>query len=131
MSKSKIFFYSCLFFIVGIGVASYLSLPLWAAFAILVAGCGFLFFGWPAAKNSGNKPKVVFILIIFLLVQKAHTNPSDRIGCCPLPCPKGWASMPPLRQKGAPANSRRRRNTQQSPHKRRTLPSDRQRCILC
>lgn len=47
MSKSKIFFYSCLFFIIGVGLASYLFLPLWAAFAILIAGCGFLFFGWP------------------------------------------------------------------------------------
>lgn len=50
MSKSKIFFYSCLFFIVGVGLASYLSLPLWAAFAIFIVGCGFLFFGWPHQK---------------------------------------------------------------------------------
>lgn len=47
MSKSKIFFYSCLFFILGVGVGSYLSLPLWAAFGVFLAGCGFLFFGWP------------------------------------------------------------------------------------
>jgi competence protein ComEC len=51
MSKSKIFFYSCLFFIIGIGLASYLSLPLWAAFAIFLSGCGFLFFGWPGKKK--------------------------------------------------------------------------------
>lgn len=50
MSKSKIFFYFCLFFILGVGVASYLALPLWAAFAIFLAGCGFLFFGWPHQK---------------------------------------------------------------------------------
>lgn len=61
MSKSKIFFYSCLFFIVGVGLASYLSLPLWAAFAILVAGCGFLFWGWPAssADRPGNKKFII------------------------------------------------------------------------
>jgi len=47
MSKSKIFFYSCLFFVLGVGVGSYLPLPLWAAFAIFIVGCGFLFFGWP------------------------------------------------------------------------------------
>jgi competence protein ComEC len=47
MSKSKIFFYSCLFFILGVGVGSYLPMPLWAAFGIFIAGCGFLFWGWP------------------------------------------------------------------------------------
>ncbi len=47
MTKSKIFFYSCLFFILGVGIASYLPLPLWAAFGVFLAGCGFLFFGWP------------------------------------------------------------------------------------
>jgi len=51
MSKSKIFFFACLFFILGVAVASYLSLPLWAAFVIFIAGCGFLFFGWPQ-KNK-------------------------------------------------------------------------------
>lgn len=50
MSKSKIFFYSCLFFVIGVGLASYLFMPLWAAFAMFVAGCGFLFFGWPHQK---------------------------------------------------------------------------------
>jgi len=62
MSKSKIFFYSCLFFIVGVGFASYLLLPLWAAFAILVAGCGFLFFGWPASPVGGPDKKKFIIL---------------------------------------------------------------------
>ncbi|MFA5413657.1 MAG: ComEC/Rec2 family competence protein [Patescibacteria group bacterium] len=62
MSKSKIFFYSCLFFIVGIGVTSYLPLPLWAAFAILIAGCGFLFFGWPASPAGGPGKKKFIIL---------------------------------------------------------------------
>lgn len=47
MSKSKIFFYSCLFFVLGVGAGSYLSLPLWAAFGVFLAGCGFLFFGQP------------------------------------------------------------------------------------
>lgn len=51
MSKSKIFFYSCLFFILGVGVASYLPLPLPAAFGVFLAGCGFLFFGWPGKKK--------------------------------------------------------------------------------
>ncbi len=51
MSKSKIFFFACLFFILGVAVASYFSLPLWAAFTILIAGCGFLFFGWPHQKT--------------------------------------------------------------------------------
>jgi competence protein ComEC len=51
MSKSKIFFFACLFSILGVAAASYLSLPLWAAFAILVVGCGFLFFGWPHQKT--------------------------------------------------------------------------------
>lgn len=54
MSKSKIFFYSCLFFIVGVGLASYLSLPLWTAFVIFIAGCGFLFFGWPVSSTSAS-----------------------------------------------------------------------------
>ncbi len=51
LSKSKIFFYACLFFILGVGVVSYLSIPLWVALAILIAGCGFLFWGWPEKKK--------------------------------------------------------------------------------
>ncbi|MBU1146029.1 ComEC family competence protein [Patescibacteria group bacterium] len=68
MSKSKIFFYSCLFFIVGVGLASYLFLPLWAAFAIFLAGCGFLFFGWPSNHpqpllgKEGNNKKIFIII---------------------------------------------------------------------
>ncbi len=45
MSKSKIFFFACLFFILGVGIASCLTLPPWAVFIIFIAGCGFLFFG--------------------------------------------------------------------------------------
>jgi competence protein ComEC len=71
MPKSKIFFYSCLFFILGIGIVSYLQLPLWAAFGIFIVGCGFLFVGWPAvAKVSAGEAaslvanhKRIFIII--------------------------------------------------------------------
>jgi competence protein ComEC len=69
MTKSKIFFYSCLFFILGVGIASYLPLPLWAAFAILIAGCGFLFFSCPPnhpqpllGKEGVNRRKIFIII---------------------------------------------------------------------
>jgi competence protein ComEC len=69
MSKSKIFFYSCLFFVIGVGLASYLFLPLWAAFAIFVAGCGFLFCACPSNhpqpllfKEGSDKKKILIII---------------------------------------------------------------------
>lgn len=51
MSKSKIFFYSCLFFILGVGAGSYLLLPLWVMFGLLVGGCLALLVGWPNNKK--------------------------------------------------------------------------------
>ncbi|MFA5129060.1 MAG: ComEC/Rec2 family competence protein [Patescibacteria group bacterium] len=77
MSKSKIFFYSCLFFIVGVGLASYLSLPLWAAFAILVVGCGFLFFGWPDKKKFIVLGLAGIFLFLGTLRFEAGTPPRD------------------------------------------------------
>lgn len=51
MTKSKIFFYSCLFFILGVGLGSYLPLPLWVAFGLLVGGCLAFLIGWPHRKK--------------------------------------------------------------------------------
>jgi competence protein ComEC len=78
MSKSKIFFYSCLFFVFGIGIASYLSLPLWAAFAILVAGCGFLFFGWPDKKKFIILGLAGIFLFLGMLRFTASTPVADK-----------------------------------------------------
>jgi len=78
MSKSKIFFFACLFFIVGIGVASYLSLPLWAAFAILVVGCGFLFFGWPHQKTFIILGLAGIFLFLGMLRFTASTPVADK-----------------------------------------------------
>ncbi len=75
MSKSKIFFFACLFFIAGVGLASYLSLPLWAAFAILTVGCGFLFFGWPGKK----KFIVLGLAGIFLFLGILHFTASTLV----------------------------------------------------
>lgn len=51
MSKSKIFFYACLFFILGVGAGSYLPLPLFASFIFFLVGCIALFVGWPHQKR--------------------------------------------------------------------------------
>jgi competence protein ComEC len=50
VSKSKIFFYSCLFFILGIGLAPYLPMPLWAGIGFLGVGCLTFFITWPNKK---------------------------------------------------------------------------------
>lgn len=50
MPKSKIFFYSCLFFVLGVGIGSYLPLPLFVSFVIFLTGCVTFFLGWPSRK---------------------------------------------------------------------------------
>jgi len=51
VTKSKIFFYSCLFFILGVGIGSYFALPFWIIFCLLVSGCLALLIGWPGHKK--------------------------------------------------------------------------------
>jgi competence protein ComEC len=51
VTKSKIFFYSCLFFILGVGIGSYFVLPFWIVFCLLVSGCFALLIGWPGHKK--------------------------------------------------------------------------------
>jgi competence protein ComEC len=71
-----------LFFIVGVGLASYLPLPLWAAFGVFLAGCGFLLVGWPtSAKATAGKPKIFFIILglggIFLFLGMLRFQASE------------------------------------------------------
>ena len=63
MSKSKIFFYSCLFFILGIGLASYLKSLLLIGTILLAIGCVTFVITWPNKKFL-----LVFLGGIFLFL---------------------------------------------------------------
>lgn len=63
MTRSKIFLFSCLFFILGIFLGSYYAVPVWILF--LLAG---FFITLVFLFGKGSKVKILFLLFIFLLI---------------------------------------------------------------
>jgi len=63
MTRSKIFLFSCLFFIFGIFLGSYFSIQVWILF--LLAG---LFISLIFLSRRNRKIKILFLLLVFLLL---------------------------------------------------------------
>ena len=76
LTKSKIFLFGCLFFVLGIFLGSYYSIPIWVLFLSVGFLISLIFLFWNNKKVRIILLLVVFILLGFIRIESGKLNES-------------------------------------------------------